>query len=211
MDEFPIAFHQEFHFVSRVEAWEDIRDVPTRGAGDPVLFGAALHELQDYWSHRYEGYALGLPTERGHAEHSAKASLRDTLGLIDEFYGRGEYQSEPSQYTVGSREEVEAELVYLGADLSYLSDNRLIDLWLRESILLGARRDGYKNHYGYATDAYFWFSLRDQLMAEDTREAIMWFYDHLGEDPCSSFDFLAYTPPRNNESVSFLQGAHDAP
>ena len=198
--------HQEFHFVSKVEAWEDIQDVPTRGAGDPVLFGAALHELQDYWSHRYEGYALSLPSERGHAEHSARARLRDVLGLVDEFYGRGRYQNVPSQYTVGSREKVEAELAYLGADLSHLADNSLIDLWLRESILLAGRRDDYRNHYGYNTDAYFWFSIRDQLMEENTREAIAWFYEQLGDDPCAVFDLLTYTPPSNSKIVSFLRG-----
>lgn len=211
MDEWPIGhLHQEFHFVSKVEAWEDLEDVPTRGGDDPVLFGAALHELQDYWSHRFEGYTLKAG---GHVFHSGKAGCNPITGecrrsqrKVDEFYGTGEYGNKDSEYTVGSRKEVEAELAYLGADLSHLSDDRLIDLWLRESVLLGAKRDDYKNHYGYHTDAYFWFSIRDQMMLEDTREAIRWYYEQLRDDPCSSFNSLAYTPPSNSKIVSFLQG-----
>ncbi len=105
-------------------------------------------------------------------------------------------------YTVGTREEVEAELQFLEVDLSYLSDDHLIDLWLRESDSTG----DYKNYYGYNTDLYFWFTDRDQRMEKDTRDAIAWFYRQLGEDPCSLFDSLAYTPPDNDEIVSFLRG-----
>ncbi len=88
MDDLPSpGYLQEFHFVSRDAAWEDIKFVPSPegGANDPVLFGAALHELQDYWSHRYEGYTLGTG---GHFGPNF-GKLPRSWGTIAEFYAIG--------------------------------------------------------------------------------------------------------------------------
>jgi RHS repeat-associated protein len=169
-------------------------------SGNPYLFGATLHQLQDYFSHWKEGYG-----EEGHANDTiragAKSGGRSHL-LLDDFFEGGHmwYQGgghekswEPSPYPAHPREEViqDVQRRNPGLDVSGLSDDDLIDLYLRKQP--GWDSDWQKHveergFFGLDPDKYIKGSLRDMTMEFFSRLYIAKFMEHVFTDPCA-FDW----------------------
>jgi hypothetical protein len=194
MDVGPIAARQDLHFVD----WETASANAYRaiGLGHPYVFGATLHQIQDYFSHYYGGYRL--PSGMEHVWHSeVRAPLRD----IDAFY-KGH-----------SRRSVEARLsaMYPGVDFSGdptgredhrppFTDNELIDLYLRE---WPSERDTY----GYRTDDYYPHTYRDQQMEWKTRLFVSYLAVGILRDPCPLIEVLARQYGEDHMAVvSFFTG-----
>lgn len=181
---------------------------------DPYLVGAALHGLQDYWSHTYEGY---MPPA-GHAIDSISAGCIWWSGfstpcqrppnmeasLLMALWLRGEITS-PTQQALRSK------VAHLGGGVAALTTSNLFDVWLREQEGAADTRKAaqWKNTFGYDTDAYYSFTRRDQLMEDDSRMAIAEFFDELGTAGLCNFNYAAYTPPDDAEIIRQLNGASE--
>jgi RHS repeat-associated protein len=167
--------------------------------GDPTLFGASLHMIQDYYSHYYEGYRY--PEGNGHLWPSLRAGCIPGLGchrhsdLIFLFYWQfPDAKDDLRRY-------------YPGENLNAISDDKLIDLWLYTftepgDFLRGASGSGYR--YGYDTDHNFGFTDRDQMMISDTIFFMREFFQ--GIDDCEAKKWLmGYDPPSKEYIKKFLE------
>jgi RHS repeat-associated protein len=178
MDVWPIAVRQDLHFVGPGTASGNADTAI--GLGNPYVFGATLHQVQDLFSHYYERYRF--PGE-GHIRHSAQAEyLRDVSQFFD---------AHPRPW-------VEARLsaIYPGVDFSRdptgredhrppFADNELIDLYLRE---WPSERDTY----GYRTDDYYPHTYRDRQMEWETRRLVLGFVLQTLTDSCRLIKVLAH-------------------
>jgi RHS repeat-associated protein len=202
--------HGEFHFKAHDQAWSDVRRMIA--VGDPYLVGAALHGLQDYWSHTYEGYTAKFP---GHGKDSALAGCiwwsgaqspcqrppNAELAILLSLWSSGEIASP-------TREALKSQLSSLGAGIEDLSTSNLFDIWLREQEgPPDTRKAAYwKNLYGYDTDAYYAFTRRDRLMERDSKAALAEYFDELGTFGLCVFDYWLYVPPDDAEIIRQLSG-----
>jgi RHS repeat-associated protein len=200
--------HPEFHFVSYEEARSELHSALE--TADPFLFGAALHQLQDYWSHTYEGYGQ----RGGHAYDSFLGGCdveilahvspcqrlpNEELGILLSLWVHGEIAS-PNREALASR------LGYLGAGVRDLTTSNLFDVWLRE-YPGGAetRRAAYwKDLYGYDTDSYYPFTWRDRQVERDTRLALHEYFEAARANLCLLTTF-GYVPPDDEEIVELLE------
>lgn len=203
----------DFHFRSHDEARRYVR--LAIDLQDPYLFGAALHGLQDYWSHTYEGYAPPL----GHGADTLRACRLGAQVLGHQTPCRRFPQQESailvSLWTAGeiSRPDQSAfvaRLAFLGPEVRTLTTSNLFDVWLR--IQPGApntRRAGlWKAVFGYDTDAYYPFAPRDQAMEREVREALSDYFERAAGDMCLITSY-SYEPPGDAEIVRFLRGGND--
>jgi RHS repeat-associated protein len=129
------------------------------------LFGAALHQLQDYYSHWSEGYHDQV---LGHGFNSIRSKAR-TINDLKDFYLGGHYQLGnhwfQSPFPAHPREDIIRDLQNRnpGINLMGLSDWDLVDLYLR---LDHVERDqqALRDYFGFDTDLYVPGSYRDNLM-----------------------------------------------
>ena len=174
-------------------------------SGDPFLFGATLHQFQDFYSHWNEGY-----DEEGHGGDSVRASafpwnpVRSPGGksnrgdwTLDDFflgghfedYGWGFPQWIESSYPAHLREDVIAEIRSRnpGIDLNGLNDNDLIDLYLRRDKGIGdwSKREQKRSYFGLDPDAYIESSWRDTLMRQGSMAQVYRFMRHIVVDSCA--------------------------
>jgi len=174
---------------------------------DPYLFGAALHGLQDYWSHTYEGYP---PVYPGHAIDSLNSGCiyndcerlpNAVLAILLSLWIDGEIASP-------THEALKSTLPYSSSELQGLSTSNLFDLWLRGQPGPAETRKAasWKNRYGYDTDGYYPFTERDKSMRRDTKEALTQYFDMLNTIELCLFDIASYTPPTDEEILLQLNG-----
>ncbi len=155
--------------------------------GNAFLFGATLHQLQDWYAHWNEGYR----PPSGHALDTAVSgatplnrSRRLWFQLQDFFWGwhlqpspYGIPTISPSPFPAHPRDEVVRDIQRRnpGIVLSNLSDNDLIDLFLRKD---GTDpnwrlRVSERWYFGLDTDKYIASSRRDTDMRMQTRAFIL--------------------------------------
>jgi len=201
--------HIEFHFKPHPAAEGDVqRAIETR---DPVLFGAALHGLQDYWSHTYEGYQPpgghawdsfvgGCDVEFLSGTTPCQRLPNQELGILAMLWVHGEIDRP-------TRDALAAEMAYLGAEVSSLTTSNLFDMWLREQPgAADTRRAAYwKNFWGYDTDSYYPHTRRDRNMESETRAVLRQYFEEVGADVCLITAF-GYSPPSDGDIVQFLSG-----
>ncbi len=202
--------HIELHFKTNLKAWNDVRRMEDNG--DPYLFGAALHGLQDYWSHTYEGYPPHYP---GHVIDSALAGCgpngcerpqNEVFALLLALWIEGEIESP-------THEALKNVLNINSSDLSGLTTSDLFDVWLREQpgAMNTRKAANWKNMYGYATDDYYAFTIRDKLMEYDTKQALTEYFDKLNSNDPSDlclFNGNTYTPPSDDVLIDNLNGTN---
>ena len=130
-----------FHFGTLEEAWRDV--AAASDLSEPTFLGASLHEIQDYFSHRAEGYRWPL----GHALDTVNATLRPQW-FIDKFYK--EHPEDDLRLTLAK--------VYTYADVRRVNRDKLIDLYL---YTFSEPSSFEREFWGYDTDHYFGFTPRD--------------------------------------------------
>lgn len=148
--------------------------------GDPFLFGATLHQYQDWYSHWNEGYdEKSIPCYEpfdgntrcyGHIQHSEQYNLRDR----DKFF-----EEHPKKEVIEEVKKRNPQLVTYQIKLQEF-DDVLIDLYLRRP---------YPNHsderwrFRFNPDRYVEGSARDIAMKQGTENLIREFLLR-NNDPC---------------------------
>jgi RHS repeat-associated protein len=204
----PIYGAPELHFTTHSDAWSDL----TRATNDanPYFVGSALHEIQDYWSHKYEGYSLPLghaidslfcftwPKNNGHCQRPPN----DELGILLTMWNEGIINNP-------TREALTSILNYLGPDVNNLSTSNLFDIWLRvqDGQPETRRAAMWKDLYGYSTDDFYSFTHRDRQAVDDTRDAILQYLDSLSAIDLCVFSSSNYSMPSDEEIKQFLLGS----
>ncbi|MEJ5312545.1 MAG: RHS repeat-associated core domain-containing protein [Anaerolineae bacterium] len=183
---------RECHFCDKTRT--DIHINEAINSGNPYLFGATMHQFQDFYSHWNEGYrdltwghlwdswhagVSGSPRSPGGKSHRLELLLENFfLGGHFENYGEIPLWVE-SPYPAHPRDEVIAEIRSRnpGIDLNGLNDDDLIDLYLRRDWEVGdwPRREQERSHFGLDPDAYIGSSLRDTRMRQTSRVKIAQF------------------------------------
>lgn len=167
---FALTFYPLLHFASwRTAQWFAERAI---ASGHPYLFGAALHQVQDWFTHRGEGYRF-LVDGIAHYRHYLQYRLR-TSRLLAKFYSHR------------PRPQVEAMLsaLYPGVSFDQFTDSELLDLYLREGRLATW---GEREQYGYFADCYRSHTHRDQAMKRWTQYLTRRFIDRVqGDAGCLS-------------------------
>ena len=174
-------------------------------SGDPFLFGATLHQFQDFYSHWNEGYG-----EEGHLDDSVRAGAVNIFAdprspggksnrpdwLIKDFFRGGHYHIgwgfrwKKSPYPAHPRDDVIAEIRRRnpGIDLNGLNNDDLIDLYLRREPTQDPewqQRVKERSHFGIDPDAYIETSTRDMQMKQGSIMEIKLFLEHIGGNVCS--------------------------
>ncbi len=144
------SYHRLVHFASWEEAVQCVRWAIY--LGNPYIFGATLHQIQDYFSHYGEGYRMG---SFGHSHHLLRWRLRNE-SLMQRFYD------------LHPRTWVEERLSGLYPEMSFaqVTDWELVDLYLRERSVSEWKERGV---YGYNPDLYYEHTWRDRGMERATR------------------------------------------
>jgi hypothetical protein len=207
MDERPLAAfpppfgYPELHFTDQPTARRNARAAV--GLSEPYLMGAALHQVQDWYSHAKEGYQW--PGTLGHLWSSVRAGCT----------GSGPCHRDPALirafYEEYRRDTVEAKLaeLYPSVNLSTISDDKLIDLYLQEFTRPGDTERSIIG-YGYDTDYFFGFTRRDQDMVRETEFWVRTFFT--GLDRCTAERLITgYTQPSDTEIVNFLRSGEFQP
>jgi len=182
---------RECHFCDKTRTDIHINEAINRS--NPFLFGATLHQFQDFYSHWNEGYErshfwntvragvnpFGSPRSPGGKSHRLELLLEDFfLGGHFEDYGEIPLWIE-SPYPAHPRDEVTTEIRSRnpGVDLNGLNDDDLIDLHLRRDWEVGdwPQRERERSYFGLDPDAYIESSLRDTLMRQMSRIKIAQF------------------------------------
>jgi RHS repeat-associated protein len=143
-----------------------------------VLFGASLHQLQDYFSHWREGYTKSP----GHALDTICSNR--TQNKIDDFFYGGHYTYRyfnpktsqwenkwvSSQYPAHAKEEVISDILYRNPGMTrsdLTNDDLIIDLYLRRdpgfssSMQSSEQRIKERGYFGIDPDMYVENSSRD--------------------------------------------------
>jgi hypothetical protein len=161
----------ECHFASYADtAWHTNKAAFTV---EPHIFGAVLHQLQDYYSHWGEGYHDQV---LGHGLDSAATVDRGEFKL-DVFFenchkwNNGLYEMclTPNYFPAHPRDDVLENIKQRnpGIDLSNLTDWDLVDLYLRAD---GSNPPSEERAYfGFKPDNYVETSSRDRFMEIDKR------------------------------------------
>jgi len=93
--------------------------------------------------------------------------------------------------------------LYPQVNLTNISDDKLIDLYLQEFTAPGDTERSLIG-YGYDTDYYFGFTRRDRAMISETESWLRNFFMTL--DPCTAQRFVTgYIRPTDDEIARFLQ------
>lgn len=160
-------------------------------SGNPYLFGSALHQVQDYFSHWAEGYGEG-----GHAGDSARAGVKPeqtsqrSQVQIDDFFQGGHYETSygytywvESPYPAHPKEKVRSFLKRTNpnANIDNLDEDGLIDLYLRRD---QGRDQSLRAYFGIDPDRYIPGSSRDDLMKWFARHYISKFFEQVVADTC---------------------------
>jgi RHS repeat-associated protein len=197
----PFGGHPELHFVDQPIAHRNAAAAVR--LQEPYLLGAALHQVQDWYTHWNEGYRW--PGTVGHAPDSLRAGCTGSgpchrsQDVIDAFY-----EKHP-------RSGFDLLGIYSSALINNISDDKLIDLWLQEFTQPGAGERGPQG-YGYDTDYFFGFTARDKEMQHETSHWLEKFFRQLALDPCASANLITgYTPPKNEKIVEFLNSGEYRP
>lgn len=152
---------------------------------NPFLFGAALHQVQDFFSHANEGYTWE------HASDTLRSggNTGRPQYLIDDFF-TGEHcmrlqnglECWPSPYDAHSKEDVVANLRLKNPalNLNGFSDNDLINLYLRVD---GGHAEE-RSYFGFHTDKSFVGSAREQEMRRMTAAFIALFMSRISSGSC---------------------------
>ena len=163
-----LTFYPFLHFSGwRMARWFVERAM---GTGHPYVFGAALHQVQDWFTHRGEGYRF-LTDGIAHYRHYIQYCLR-TNRLLEKFFSNR------------PRAEVESLLsaLYPGVAFDQFTDSELLDLYLREGRLATWEE---REQYGYFSDRYYDHTCRDQAMKRWTQYLTRQFVDRvLGDAGC---------------------------
>lgn len=198
--------------------WDDTKDHiedainPLIYGINPYYFGAALHQVQDYFSHWNEGYR-----EDGHAGHTTRRIEKLPSRRSDFFRGghtivvwdedERELTTEwvESPYPAHPEEDVRRYLQRTnpGVRVSELGQNELIDLYLRKDEGRDPnwlKRVEMRDHFGFDADMYIPGSWRDNLMEWHTRYYIKKFIEATLADPCA----VGCREPEDNELRKFL-------
>lgn len=149
---FALTFYPFLHFSNwQMAQWFAERAI---AVGHPYIFGAALHQVQDWFTHRGEGYRF-LLDGIAHYRHYIKYCLR-TSRLVAKFYSHR------------PRPQVEALLsaLYPGVSFDQFTDSELLDLYLREGRLATWKE---RERYGYFSDRYYDHTHRDRAMKRWTQ------------------------------------------
>jgi len=190
----PIQGCYECHFSPNNHIWEAIR------TGNPFMFGAALHQAQDFYSHWNEGYTSGF---LGHAWDSAVAGVtldasprtpggKSNRSKLDLFFDRMPLEIRYGTYPdfpVYPKDDVVGDVQRRnpGLNLSGLTEDDLIDLFLRcepEADLNWQTRIQDRAYYGLDPDAYIPGSQRDNRVHDMSLNAIGWFMRSIAWNPC---------------------------
>ena len=171
---------------------------------NPVLFGASLHQLQDYFSHWREGYTVWP----GHLPHTVLAYTRTSNRYDDFFLGgsyvkfkQGAYEGEiwvKSPYPAHEKESVISDILIRNPGLTrtdLVDNDRIIDLYLRKdtgipgTIQTSNQRFKERGHFGIDPDLYVANSTRDITMRNITRYYIwLFFLGFKNYDPCDIWE-----------------------
>jgi hypothetical protein len=167
-------------------------------SNNPYIFGATLHQYQDWFTHWNEGYI------NSHFRHWLGKNFLRTPALLDEFFSGG------NSYPAHSREEVIRNIQQRnpGVNTGNLSDWDLIDLHFRNDSGLPSEFDftfidrvrvgihsfhfshfrlsqelyEQRSYFTFHSDKYIKGSSRDMKMEKDTQDFIrQWLVMH---DPC---------------------------
>ncbi|MCX8068463.1 MAG: hypothetical protein N3B68_11775 [Anaerolineae bacterium] len=187
---FALTFYPLLHFSSwRTARWFVERAIAT---GHPYIFGATLHQVQDWFTHCGEGYRF-LVDGIAHYRHYIKYCLR-TSRLIAGFYSHR------------PRPQLEALLsaLYPGVSFDQFTDGELLDLYLREGRLATWEE---REQYGYFSDRYYDHTRRDQAMKRWTQHLTWRFVERVVGDVGSLSRVLRgeYRP-----SIAVLMGFYAA-
>ena len=193
----PILACQECHFLGLAPTRRHVGDAIA--AGNPFLFGATLHQVQDWYAHFNEGYRVGY----GHGPDSLRAGRPPFLAreyggraqyLLDDFYLGGHREGGTSRgwrrspYPQHPILEVIGDVVGRnpGVNLSGVSTNELIDLYLRRDAAdpNWGRRVEERTHFGLDTDWYMSSSSRERAMSSATIRYVDQFLFSILVDPC---------------------------
>ena len=166
-------------------------------SGEPYLFGAALHQLQDSFSHWSEGYH---DQTWGHAYHSVLAEMRDEDDLATFFANK-------------PKASVIAEILDRNPGMTWetvlLKDDwEVVDLYLRadpfESV--DEEKMRLRNAFGFSPDLYVETSWRDTMMRDWSSRYITLFVQYfiVRRDSCITpllmwLEYLADGAPPTNE------------
>jgi hypothetical protein len=191
----------ECHFNS---IWATLEHVNTAiNSKNLVLFGASLHQLQDYFSHWREGYQVSP----GHAIDTIR-SHRSQDRLDDFFYGghymegNPPYQKEKtwisSPYPAHERGIVISDILYRNPRLTrsdFTDDNLIINLYLRRdpgvsnTYQSSEQRMKERRWFGIGPDLYVANSSRDTTMRNTIRYNIwLFFLGFKNYDPCDIWE-----------------------
>ena len=182
----------EYHFETRTGAHADA--VAAMHLADPSLFGAALHEIQDSYSHWDEGYTMPL----GHGWHWLIVQSRNTVQSRASLHG-GSLLSQFYREHPESELRMQLSTIYPSAEIARLSRDALVDLYLRTYTGPGSPE---RDRFGYDTDLYFAFTSRDTEMRNETRGWLAAFAMSL--DSCESDRILTQRLPSVSEIRAFL-------
>ncbi len=208
---------RECHFCNETRTDLHIDEAINRS--NPFLFGATLHQFQDFYSHWNEGYdgflghlpdswragvnPSGPPRSPGGKSHRLELSLEDFfLGGHFENYGEIPLWIE-SPYPAHPWDEVTTEIRSRnpGIDLNGLNDDDLIDLYLRRDGEVGdwPQREQERSCFGLDPDAYIEDSLRDTWMRQMSRIKIAQFLLR-ALNPCA----IDWSEPSDDEIKTLL-------
>lgn len=185
---FNFAFYPFLHFAN----WKTARHFVERAiqVGDPYIFGATLHQVQDWFTHWGEGYRF-LVDGIAHYRHYLQYCLR-TARRIAEFYIRC------------PRAVVESMLSALYPDVPFgdFTDTELMDLYLREGRLATWEE---RQRYGYFSDRYYSHTNRDQAMKRWTQYLTRRFLERvLGDEGLREKLFRCEYQPNMVSLVAFF-------
>lgn len=159
---------------------------------NPYLFGATLHQVQDYFSHWREGYRPPF----GHGAHTVVSTQRNDIKYSDFFNGGHYVQAAPYAPPIWVeasnghlREDVIQDIRKRnpGFDPSNLSDDEVMNLYLRRDPEYANADERFedRNYYGIDPDMYLPGTYRDRLMEASVKGFIKMFFDEIGGDPCN--------------------------
>ncbi|MBN1536356.1 MAG: RHS repeat-associated core domain-containing protein [Anaerolineales bacterium] len=180
----PCHFMDYDHTIAHVEESISSRKI--------YLFGAALHQLQDYFSHWNEGYTI---LTGGHAWDSYINRSEDKLSDFFNGYHWDESVTPaikiPSLYPAHPKEDVIRVVKKQNPSLiinSQISDWQLIDLYLRNDNddLSWTQKKDLRGYFGFNTDDNIPDSYREQLMKNTVDNYVHQFIQELqNEEKCS--------------------------
>jgi hypothetical protein len=185
----PIGICGACHFMSYSQSLQHIQTAIE--SGQPWLFGASLHQYQDYFAHWGEGYHNQF---WGHASHSVSTRGDELLrAFFDGGYyilppGPGEPSWYPSPFPAHPKDKVRQEIQRRNPGFNFAdveSDWDLVDLYLRMDTWVDPTQImKERDYFGFNPDKYFESSSRDTMMRNLSQRRIQEFLARLETEPC---------------------------